>query len=125
MHGELFMDSVFELMPKNNKNQQFNLKLDPPYLELSEPHSTHLYRIIQELFTNNLKYAKASKTTIEVALKNDLLTLNYVDDGVGQSDFKKGTGIKSIEDRITLLKGNLKINTEAGFAVHIEIPYTA
>lgn len=124
MHGELFMDSVFELMPKNTENQKFNLKIDPPYLELNEPYSTHLYRIIQELFTNNLKYANASKTTVNVSLEDSLLVLNYVDNGLGTSNLKKGTGIKNIENRVILLKGKIKIVSIDKFTVNIEIPYS-
>jgi nitrate/nitrite-specific signal transduction histidine kinase len=124
-HGELFMDSVFELMPKNNENQKFELKIEPPYLELREPYSTHLYRIIQELLTNNLKHASASKTSIDVILNDNLLILNYTDNGLGQPNLKKGTGIKSIEDRTTLLKGTIKINSENGFSVNIKTPYNS
>lgn len=124
MHGELFMDSVFELMPKNTENQKFDLKIEPPYLELNEPHSTHLYRIIQELFTNNLKYAKATQTNLSVFLEDNLLVLNYEDNGVGATNLKKGTGLKNIENRILLLKGKTNINTDNGFSMKIEIPYS-
>ncbi|WP_397444658.1 hypothetical protein [Polaribacter sp. R77954] len=124
MHGEIFMDSIFELMPKNNENQKFDLKIEPPYLELQEPYSTHLYRIIQELFTNNLKYAKATQTNLSVFLEDNLLVLNYEDNGVGATNLKKGTGLKNIENRILLLKGKTNINTDNGFSMKIEIPYS-
>ena len=123
IHGEPFMDRIYEIVPKNKENQVFELKIEPPYLELIEPYSTHLFRITQELLTNNLKYAKASKTKIEVNLENNSLTLKYSDNGVGSSDFKKGNGLKSVEDRVILLNGTLAISSEKGFSVSIQIPY--
>ena len=123
MHGELFIDRLFEIVPKNRENQKFEVSIEPQYLELEEPYSTHLYRIILELFTNNLKYANASKTSISLLLIENILTLKYADNGKGVADFKKGNGLKSIDNRVTLLNGSLKINTENGFHVTIEIPY--
>lgn len=123
MHGELFMDRIFELVPENTAKQVFNIQINPAYLELTEPYSTHLYRIIQELFTNNIKYAKASETTINISEKDDFLTISYTDNGVGTLELKKGNGLKSIEDRVTLLNGVLEIDAKKGFNVSIKFPY--
>ena len=122
MHGELFMDRLFEIVPEDKVNQVFEVSIIPQYLTLEEPYSTHIYRIILELFTNNLKYANASKTTLNLSLEEDILTLIYADNGKGVSDFKKGNGLKSIDNRVTLLNGNLKIGIENGFDVTIQIP---
>ncbi|WP_299059165.1 hypothetical protein [uncultured Polaribacter sp.] len=123
IHGEVFMDRLYEIVPKNTENKLFEVQIEPPYLELKEPYSTHLFRISQELFTNNLKYAKASKTIVKIRLNDNYLQLNYSDNGIGSSDLKKGNGLNSIEDRVTLLKGDLTIDVNSGFTVRITIPY--
>ena len=123
MHGELFMDRLFEIVPEDKENQVFEVSIILQYLTLEEPYSTHIYRIILELFTNNLKYANASETTLSLSLEADVLTLIYADNGKGVSEFKKGNGLKSIDNRVTLLNGNLKIDIENGFNVTIEIPH--
>jgi LPXTG-motif cell wall-anchored protein len=123
MHGELFMDRVFEIVPDNKENQVFEVQIDPPYLELNEPYSAHLYRIILELFTNNLKYANASKTSLSLTLKENTLTLLYTDNGKNVTELKKGNGLKSIDNRVVLLNGTLNIDTENGFKVTINIPH--
>jgi len=125
MHGELFMDRLFEIVPEDKENQVFEVSIIPQYLTLEEPYSTHIYRIILELFTNNLKYANASKTTLSLSLEEDVLTLIFADNGKGASEFKKGNGLKSIDNRVTLLNGNLKIDIENGFNVSIQIPLKA
>jgi signal transduction histidine kinase len=123
IHGELFMDRLFEIVPENNENQLFEVSIVPQYLELEEPYSTHIYRIILELFTNNLKYANASKTKVSLSLENNVLTLLYSDNGKGVTSLKKGNGLKSIDNRVTLLNGKLKIDIEKGFHISIEIPH--
>jgi LPXTG-motif cell wall-anchored protein len=123
MHGELFMDRVFEIVPDNKENQVFEVQIDPPYLELNEPYSTHLYRIILELFTNNLKYANASKTSVSLSLKENTLTLLYADNGKNVTELKKGNGLKSIDNRVVLLNGTLNIDTSKGFTINIQIPF--
>lgn len=126
MHGEVFMERLIDLIPKNKKDQTFKFKISPNHLELQEPFGTHIYRIIQELITNNLKYAKAQKTELSILKKENKLTITYKDDGIGMAKFKKGNGYKNIEDRVTLMKGKLELNLklEKGFELRIVIPYS-
>jgi signal transduction histidine kinase len=124
MHGELLFDSLFEVIPENKRNQIFTLNINPKYLTLIEPYSTHVLRIIQELITNNLKYSQASKTLIDIQFKDDLLKIKYIDNGIGAPNIKKGSGLKNIENRVAIVKGKTLIQSqEKGFEVKIEIPY--
>jgi signal transduction histidine kinase len=123
MHGEAFMERLIEIIPDNHENQVFSFKITPSNLELIEPYGTHIYRIIQELITNNLKHAKATKTIILIKYDKEKLTINYSDNGIGTKELKKGTGIINIEDRVAIMKGKILINNSNGFSVDIEIPY--
>ncbi len=126
VHGELFFDRLLEVIPEDNEKQTFNLTLLPNNMILQEPVGSSVYRIIQELITNNLKHAKADKTDIKIEVNDNRLVINYSDNGIGTNNFNKGNGFHSIEDRVTLLKGSVKINTHSaeGFQVEIIIPYT-
>ncbi len=126
VHGELFFDRLLEVIPEDNEKQTFNLTLLPNNMILQEPVGSSVYRIIQELITNNLKHAKANKTDIKIVLNDNRLVINYSDNGIGTDNFNKGNGFHNIEDRVTLLKGSVKINTHStkGFQVEIIIPYT-
>jgi len=125
VHGELFLERVLDIIPENAEHQTFDFTIEPRHLQLNEPHGTHLFRIIQELFANNIKYAKATKTSIDLSLKEDLIKLHYKDNGVGTTNFKKGNGYKNIEDRITLLNGKIEISTQKGkgFEVTVTLAY--
>ncbi|MFN8317784.1 MAG: histidine kinase [Saprospiraceae bacterium] len=72
----------------------------------------HLYRIIQELINNTLKYANAKNIKISFKNEGDQLCMNYSDDGRGfvPSEIKPGSGLKNIQSRCQLLKGSFEIN---------------
>ena len=114
MHDEVFADRIMELLPKNLSGKQFKIHIEPRNLKLPEPYGTHLYRIIQELIANNLKYAQATETEINMVQKEDILHFEYKDNGVGIADLKQGNGLKNIADRVSLMKGKVQINSASG-----------
>ena len=114
MHDEIFADRIEELLPENLPDKQFKIHIEPRNLKLPEPYGTHLYRIIQELIANNLKYANATETIINIVQKDDTLHFEYKDNGIGADDIRKGNGLKNITDRVTLMKSELQIHTEPG-----------
>lgn len=102
---------------------------DLPYL----PSETALgvYRIMQELLSNTLAHAGATKATVHLEATDTHLILTYHDNGKGyekdSSATKKGLGLRNIDSRVKLIKG--KISTEStpgnGVTVIIEIPFTS
>jgi signal transduction histidine kinase len=63
-----------------------------------------LYRIFQELVTNTLKHARASRIDFSLEMKGDQLCFDYSDNGIGfSSSINAGLGLKSIESRLSLL----------------------
>lgn len=90
----------------------------------------NIYRIIQEALNNAIKYADATKITIDLQVDNQLIKFCVSDNGKGftQDDKKKsdgtGRGITNIRERVSLLNGNLIFNSiiEEGTTISIEIP---
>ena len=118
---------MLDVFPESSETKVYQHKVSPISLSLKEPYSTHIYRIIQELLTNNIKHSKATNTIVNITLENANLELKYTDNGVGNKNISKGNGLKNITDRVLLMNGNLDINTEAekGFSVVLKIPYNA
>jgi PAS domain S-box-containing protein len=88
-----------------------------------------LYRIIQELLNNAIKYSQAGTIDIQIFYTMYLLTVIVEDDGIGFeiSDSRltyKGAGIANIESRIQLLGGQFTIDSApgSGTIAVIEIP---
>ena len=125
MHDEIFADRIEDLLPENLSGKQFKINIEPRNLKLPEPYGTHLYRIIQELIANNLKYAQATKTFINIVQKGDSLHFEYKDNGTGTDDIKEGNGLKNISDRVTLMKGKLQFQTAPGkgFSLNFTVPH--
>lgn len=88
-----------------------------------------LYRVVQELLNNIIKYAKATEITIREELTNDRYILSISDNGSGfepstQDLSKPGSlGMKNIKSRIQQVGGSIdyKKLSPKGTIVNIEI----
>ncbi|NCB02253.1 MAG: hypothetical protein EOM67_08830 [Spirochaetia bacterium] len=97
-------------------------------LELVESETlSTIMRITEELVTNTLKYAAASKVEISMVIKGGEIHYSYKDNGKGfdaKKEIKKGFGLPGIYLRVERLGGNMSINTKLGKGVtyHITFP---
>lgn len=78
-----------------------------------------IYRVVQELVSNILKYAKARYITISFTGFDDCINLTLEDDGIGfdPETFKKskeGNGWTNIQSRINLIQGQIDIDSMPG-----------
>jgi two-component system sensor histidine kinase DegS len=77
-----------------------------------------VFRITQELITNIIKHAEATKATINLSLYEKNLNLIIEDNGLGfdtnKINFKRGMGLHSIKTRIAHLKGTFNIDATLG-----------
>src|ERR1700749_1524751 len=90
-----------------------------------------MYRMLQELINNILKYANASKFMISSSLTDrDLhFVLFHNGHGLTQEEFermryqKEGLGLKNIQNRIILLKGTIHFTKgDEGYSINIHVP---
>lgn len=88
-----------------------------------------IFRIIQELVTNVIKHANATKGIVHLTNHDDNLNIMIEDNGIGFnpkqiSKTKVGMGISSIDKRVEHLDGKLTIESEKnkGTTVIIDIP---
>lgn len=82
----------------------------------------HLYRIIQELVTNTLKYADASIICISLSVTDNTLTLFYSDNGKGfEYNNSRGNGMYNIESRLQVLRATYEFTSVPGKGVQMEI----
>ncbi|MEM9918712.1 MAG: sensor histidine kinase [Bacteroidota bacterium] len=86
-----------------------------------------IYRIIQELVSNVLKHAQASKIDIQLNQLDQELNIMVEDNGKGFKPEKitsDGMGLKNIENRVLKLNGTFSIDSGkgAGTTVLINVP---
>lgn len=88
-----------------------------------------LFRILQEFFSNTLKYAEAEHLHITLAYQAKALNIKIEDDGVGCNleAVEKGSGIINMEKRAELLNANFQLESELekGTVLTLEYPYKA
>jgi len=110
------LNLILEAFPENRLNK------------INSKTQIELYRIIQELITNIVKHAKASKGLINITLHENYLNLLIEDNGIGFDSKKKYTsiGLSNIKSRITVLNGNIEIDSQIkkGTTININIPIT-
>lgn len=105
--------------------------LDDNYKTLNADDDISMYRIVQELINNILKYANASEFLISSVLQGNELNLVvfHNGDGLTQEQFeelryqKEGLGLKNIQNRIILLKGMIHFTSgDEGYRINIHVP---
>ncbi|MEM6800176.1 MAG: sensor histidine kinase [Bacteroidota bacterium] len=94
---------------------------------LDKSTEVHIYRIAQELIQNVVKHAKATYLSISIHKYPKYMSLMLEDDGIGinlENAQSGGLGLSNIQQRVDLLKGKLRIDTQAGRGTvfNIEIP---
>lgn len=98
------------------------------YTRLDENIELVLYRVFQEILTNILKHAKATKIIINLHITKLHIILMVEDNGVGielNEEKFQGIGLSNIQARIAIVNGTFSINkgeTEGTIAV-IRIPF--
>ncbi len=97
-----------------NSNKKVRVKLETSITDQSfAPEvAVHIYRIVQELFNNSVKYAHCSEIALSLSLEGNQGYLSYSDNGVGEAKKikdSKGMGFKNINSRLSVLDGALEI----------------
>lgn len=98
-------------------------------IELPADKEINIYRIFQEIIHNTIKHARAAVLTITIERMGGKLYIQTKDDGIGFNYQEMmtnagGLGLLNLQSRVEVLKGQLKVNTQAGKGTSflIEIP---
>ncbi|MBM2825901.1 MAG: hypothetical protein HW402_1565 [Dehalococcoidales bacterium] len=93
---------------------------------------TAIFRVVQEAITNVVKHAEAQNLVLSVEFGDSTLRIEVEDDGKGfdveavtlQADSNRGLGLLGMKERVSLLGGQLGIESAPGGGTHltIEVP---
>ncbi|MDD4373305.1 MAG: sensor histidine kinase [Bacteroidales bacterium] len=101
----------------------------------NKKYNTHIeiviYRSICELVNNTFKHARAKNVSIQLIEKENLLNLQFRDDGCGfnvneiNKSSSSGMGLYNINSRVKSLSGNFTIESSpnGGTAISLQIPF--
>jgi PAS domain S-box-containing protein len=116
------LDSLVARMP-------IPVSLDVATLELSPVIEVIAYFFCSEALTNVIKHAAASQAWVSVSAREDELTIEVRDNGVGGATLDSaGTGLVGLGDRVSALDGRLDLASPgpgAGTTLTARIPLPA
>lgn len=124
------VENLSEQINYNNKTVKINLFISEAFrvLTLNKKQGLYLYRIIQEIVTNALKYSKAENIHINMDCSSSCIRIFLADDGIGfihDENVIKGIGLKNIANRVEQLMGKISYKSELnkGTTYSIEIKH--
>lgn len=92
---------------------------------ISLPHEKEviLYRIIQELFNNSLKHAKASQAHLSIESNEGQVFVRYADNGIGfnEDQVVYGSGLTNINERCKMIEAKVELQSQKGEGTRISI----
>jgi len=111
-------------------NLFFTYEIDDIDKFISESDSLNFYRFIQECLTNIVKHAEAKTVSLNIIKLNNKIETLLTDNGKGfdinDKKNKSSLGLKTMFERIHILKGELNIDSKLGKGTKIlaHIPIT-
>lgn len=94
---------------------------------ITSQQNSELYKVVKEAVANCLKHSGATQMEIKVLKQDCEIVFEIKDNGHGMSSEKKaGLGLASMRERVRLLGGDIKIETNtSGFRIYGSFPKTA
>ena len=131
INSENFAENLIEFFEKLNQltNDTIKHQFSLDNTELPSEKCVHLYRIISELTTNSIKYAKATEINVKIAKSNNKsIILDVSDNGIGfdiDTVNQNSYGLKNIKARVKAMNGEIEIKSvkNQGTNIVISIPY--
>jgi signal transduction histidine kinase len=118
-----FTKALKSIITEVSKSTEINFKFEIDDVDklLTKEYEINLFRAIQESVTNVLKHSEAKDSLLKVSRSRGFVFIVLSDNGKGfdtknfkLTDKKSGLGIKNISERIKLMKGEYKIESQPG-----------
>ena len=130
-YQELSLEQECETAESVLGASEVDVEVDLDYTELPAAVRTMLGTVLREGTTNILRHSKAEHCQITVRQSADTVTLDMVNDGVGDTprptDAYGGSGVHNVSARVAALHGTVTAGPEEDdhvFRLHVSIPLT-
>lgn len=129
LEGKTLKEGIEQLLIELKTKVTIQLKWEMEDVALPLATEDQLFRVVQELFSNILRHAKASELEVYLHRVNQSVLLRIVDDGVGfdvssQNNKAGSYGLMNIRERVASTGGTLKIISfpKQGTSIEVKIP---
>jgi two-component system sensor histidine kinase DesK len=98
-----------------------HVKCEAAKIALSPLHESVLSMAVREAVTNVVRHAQARTCSLNLAQQNGSCRLRIEDDGRGGLE-EEGNGLRGMRERVEMLGGTLRRDTQAGTRLTITLP---
>ena len=74
--------------------------------------------------TNVVKHSGAARCDLRLARDNGQVTMSVNDDGRGAMDFRGGSGMAGMRERVALAGGTFEVQNNGGVRLLVKVPLT-
>ena len=110
---------------KQRHRIEVRLRVDPPDLQVAEPRSTVVFRVLQEALTNVARHANANCVEVDITRDGTRLVLRIHDDGRGfDADAPRradALGLLGMRERAALVDGTLEVRSGMGRGTRVTL----
>jgi len=97
-----------------------------PYERFARPVEGAAYFVVSEAVANLNKHAAATSATVRISREAGELRVEIADDGIGDADAHRGSGLTGLADRLAAISGTLDVDSPRGggtrLTAHIPLP---
>lgn len=124
-HG--LYEELAELRRQVNKLNVLNVELNFPdsFPKLLLDAEVNIYRVIQELCNNAIKYSSGSNVIVSFENNDQFVRVSFSDNGKGYNfdQNNSGSGLRNIKNRVALYEGKIKFTTKPHIMNTLEITF--
>ena len=133
LNNDVILNIGFEQSISNELNRLKRMKFDSAELYIegikhelpNKKHEIVLFRILQEFFSNSVKYSEAKNLQVKLDYLPIKLVIEASDDGKGfdMQTAEKGSGLINMESRAELINASFKLESSPGNGVKLILEY--
>ena len=115
---------------EQNEGVLIDFEADGVPTDIPNGHALCIYRVAQEALKNVVKHSRATRTQVHLHSKKGTLRFQVRDNGIGfnmdEAKNRIGFGLQSIEERVWLVDGTVRVETGPGdgTVISVSIPLT-
>ena len=115
--------ALIDRIEKRYKKESSVVVHFPPKFSLMTPYDKLVYRFVEELITNAVKYSQGGEISLEIEVKQDTIFLVSKNKSVSTKEPSLGYGLKNMANKLNVLGGKMDTLDENGiFRVIIVLP---
>jgi len=133
LNNEVILNIGFEKSITNELNRLKKMKFASAELQVkgevvpfeNKKHEIIIFRILQEFFSNSVKYSEAKNLTVKLNYFENNLEIVASDDGKGfdMNTVEKGAGLLNMKSRADLINTSYSLESSVGNGVSVTLNY--